>query len=320
MHKVLFTNCPLTEEEIVCLRKEAIEIIPAGKDLKDNELLELLKECEIVIVNGNEYYSEEILCQCPHLKVIQYYGIGYTACVNLEVALKYGKMVFNTPKVNSYSVAEFSLGLLLALNQKILLNNENTRKGIWQEQSFFDLKDRTIGILGMGHIGTYFAEIMYHAFHTKILFYDILEKEDIQIKYQADKVSLERIFKESDIVSVHLPLTSETKSLIGKKELDSMKSSAYLINTARAEIIDFEALYDTLIHDRIAGCAFDGFYEEPIDLQSEKAKILQLPNGKFLLTPHTGYNALEGNERVKMMCLNNIREYIKTGTSKNIVK
>lgn len=319
MHKVLFTGCTLTQDEIFNLEKENIRIIPAEKNLSEKDLILSLKDCEAVIVNGEEFYSEEVLRMCPNLKIIQYYGIGYAKCIDIETASKYKKIVLNTPKVNSYSVAEFTLGLILALNQKVIQNNENTHKGKWEEKPFFDLKNKTIGILGMGHIGTYFAAIMYNAFHAKILFYDLLEKEEEQAKYHAEKVSLERVFKDSDIVSIHLPLNAETKSLVGQQELSFMKPNALLINTARAEIVDAEALYESLSNDKIAGCAFDGFYTEPIDMNSAEAKLLHLPTEKFILTPHTGYNAVEGDERVKKMCIANLKEMFATETSKNIV-
>lgn len=319
MNKILFTGCTLNEQEIANLKEKGLEIIPAKKDLKENELISLLEDCIAVISNGHEYYTPEILSKLPNLKIIQFYGIGYSKCIDIDVANKYNKIIMNTPKVNSYSVAEFTLGLILTLNQKLLQHNEDTRNGRWEEKTFFDLKDKTIGIAGMGHIGTIVADILYKAFNVKILFYDKLDKEDIQNKYQAEKVSLDRLFKESDIVTLHLPLNNETRNLIGSNELSLMKSNSYLINTARAEIIDPEALYNTLNNNKIAGCAFDGFYEEPVDLSKNSAKLLSLPTGKFLLTPHTGYNAIEGDGRVKKMCIDNLLSFFNAGNSNSIV-
>ncbi len=319
MNRILFTGCTLNEQEIANLKEKGLEIIPAKKDLKENELISLLKDCIAVISNGNEYYTPEILSKLPNLKIIQFYGIGYSKCIDIDVANKYNKIIMNTPKVNSYSVAEFTLGLILTLNQKLLQHNEDTRNGRWEEKTFFDLKNKTIGIVGMGHIGTIVADILYKAFNAKILFYDKLDKEDIQNKYQAEKVSLDRLFKESDIVTLHLPLNNETRNLISSNELSLMKSNSYLINTARAEIIDPEALYNTLNNNKIAGCAFDGFYEEPVDLSKNSAKLLSLPTGKFLLTPHTGYNAIEGDGRVKKMCIDNLLNFFNAGNSNSIV-
>lgn len=305
-YKVLFTGCTLNEKEIENLKTKGLEIIPADANLKANELIELLQDCDAVTANGEEYYTEEILSQCEKLKVIQFFGIGYAKCVDIKVAEKYGKIVMNTPKVNSYSVAEFTLGLLFTLNQKLLEHNEDTKQGKWEERTFFDLKDKTIGILGMGHIGSYFASIMFNAFNAKILYYDIEEKKEIEEKYHAKKTTLENIMEESDVVSVHLPLNESTTNLIGEKELTKMKKEALLINTARAEIIDADALYNVLSNNLIAGCAFDGFYKEPIDLSIRESKLLTLPTGKFILTPHTGYNAMEGTKRVEKMCIDNL--------------
>lgn len=152
-----------------------------------------------------------------------------------EVAEKYGKIVANTPKVNSYSVAEFTLGLIFALNQNLLQFNE------------------------------------------------------------------------------------ETRNLIGEKELLLMKKEAFLINTARAEIINALALYKCLANNNIARCAFDGFYKEPIDLVSEESNLLTLPTGKFLLTPHTGFNAIEGTSRVENMCIDNLIKILNNEPCQSIV-
>lgn len=118
MHKILFTGCTFSEDTIDELKYQGLEIIPASNHLLEKELIEHLKLVDGVIVNGSEYYSENVLKEVPNLKVIQFFGIGYQACVDVEVAHKYHKIVMNTPKVNSYSVAEFTLGLLMTLNQK----------------------------------------------------------------------------------------------------------------------------------------------------------------------------------------------------------
>lgn len=319
MIKVLFTGCTFNEEKIEELKENNLEIIPASANLTQENLIEVLQDCDAVIVNGEEKYTEEVLSQCAKLKVIQFFGIGYAKCVDIEVAKKYGKIVANTPKVNSYSVAEFTLGLIFTLNQKLLQHHEETRNGNWEEKKFFDLKDKTIGIIGLGHIGTYFAEIMYNAFHVQILYYDKEDKTEIANKYNAKKVSLEEIFKNSDIVSLHLPLNNETKNLIGENELSLMKKSAYFINTARAEIVDANALYNCLNNNQIAGCAFDGFYQEPVDLTKEEAKLLTLPTGKFILTPHTGHNAVEGTTRVENMCIENLIQIFNNEPCKGVV-
>lgn len=321
MHKILFTGGEniFTKEELEKLKKLGLEITIVPPHIKEQELIKILQNYEAVIVNGEEYYTENILKQCENLKVIQFFGIGYQKCIDMEIANKYGKIIANTPKVNSYSVAEFTLGLIFALNQKIIQHNEETKKGNWREKSFFDLKDKTIGIIGMGHIGSYFANIMYNAFHANILYYDKENKLEQEKNYYAKRTSLEELMEKSDVVSLHLPLTDSTRNLIGEKELFKMKETAYFINTARAEIVDAEALYKLLKNNKIAGCAFDGFYSEPINLNSKEAKLLTLPNGKFLLTPHTGYNAVEGLERVKKMCIENLIQILNNNPCQNVI-
>lgn len=319
MKKILFTGCTFNNEEINSLRKKDIEIIPASSNLTDDRLKELLKEVDGVICNGEEKYSDNVLNGVENLKFIQFYGIGYNKCVDIETANKYNKIIMNTPKVNSYSVAEFTIGLIFALNQKISLHDSETRKGNWNERMFFDLKDKTIGIIGMGHIGIPFAKILKNGFNANILYYDIEKKQEVENEIGAKKVSLNKLLEESDIVSLHLPLNDSTRNLIGKEEIALMKKHAYLINTARAELVDYNALYNALSNKAIAGAAFDGFYNEPIDLSSEEAKLLSLPVGNFIATPHTGYNAVEADDRLKKMCIDNIEKLYNNEKCNSIV-
>ena len=318
-YRVLFTGCNFSDEKIAELKEKGLEIVPADINLSESDLIKSLQNCDAVIVNGDEYYTKEVLSKCPRLKFIQFFGIGYQKCIDVEVAKKYGKVVLNTPKVNSYSVAEFTLGLICALNQKLLQNDEEIRRGGFNAREFFDLKDKTIGIVGMGNIGIHFANIMYNAFNCKILFNDIVEKTEFKDMYGYSQVSLEELMRESDIVSLHVPLNDSTNNLIGKKELKLMKESAYLINTARAEVVDFNCLYDVLLNNKISGCAFDGFYQEPVDLNSDEANLLDLPKGKFILTPHTGYNAIEGVNRIQNMCIENLIKVFNDESCKGIV-
>ena len=317
--KVLFTGCTLTEEKIEKLLKKGIQIIKAPSNLNEKMLISALKNCDAVIANGEEFYTQKVLENANKLKLIQYFGIGYEKCVDLKTAKQYGIIVANTPKVNSYSVAEFTLGLIFILNQKLAQLNEETKKGIWKETNFFDLKEKTVGVIGLGHIGIPFAEMMYNAFHTKILYYDIENRKEQEKSLNATKTTLESLLEKADVVSIHLPLTGETRNLIGKKELSLMKKTALLINTARAEIVDAESLFKALENNEIAGCAYDGFYQEPIDLNSKEAKLLSLPTNKFILTPHTGYNAIEGTSRVEKMCIENLLLILNDKPCKNIV-
>ncbi len=318
-YKVLFTGCTFSEEKIEELLKKGIQIIKAPSNLGEEELKYALKDCDAVIANGEEFYTQKVLENTNKLKVIQYFGIGYEKCVDIKTAKQCGIIVANTPKVNSYSVAEFTLGLIFTLNQKLAQLNEETKKGIWKEKQFFDLKEKTVGIIGLGHIGIPFAEMIYNAFHTKILYYDIENRKEQEESLKATKTTLEYLLENADIVSIHLPLNEKTRNLIGTKELALMKKTALLINTARAEIVDAQSLYEALENNQIAGCAFDGFYQEPLDVNTKEAKLLSLSRDKFILTPHTGYNAIEGTSRVEKMCIENLLQILNNKPCKNIV-
>ena len=321
MINILFTNCPLNKKQISQLKKESYNIIPERADLNQKELIEILNKNKVhaAIVGGNEKYNEEVFKNCKDLKMVQFFGIGYQNYVNLKDAEKYKVIVANTPKVNSYSVAEYTLGLICALNQKIVLNDQNCRNGVWEQKSFFDLKGKTIGIVGMGNIGTRFAKIMRDGFGCKIIFNDIVPKKKQERMFKTKQVSLNEVFKNSDIVSMHVPLTDLTRNFIGEKQFRLMKKHALFINDARANVVDFKALAKCLDENIFAGCAFDGFYQEPINLESEEAKALLKFKDKFIITPHTAFNAVEAVERMTDMSLGNIKLVFSGKNCKNIV-
>jgi D-3-phosphoglycerate dehydrogenase / 2-oxoglutarate reductase len=309
MIKILFTGNTFTPKEIQNLSDQGYKIISVPDNLDEESLINELKQVDAYIVGGKEIVSEKVIKSvAKNLKLISFFGVGF-GNIDLEAAQKYKIFVTNTPKVNSYSVAEFTVALLLTLNKNIIQHINDIQKNIWQPVEFYDLADKTLGIIGMGHIGTNTARILYNGFRMKIVFSDIVEKTDAEKEFNAQKVSLEKLLKISDFISLHIPLNENTKNIIGKSEFKKMKKTAILINTSRAELVDPEALYNALHNNDIIGAAFDGFYTEPVEKNKPENKLFNLPKNKFILTPHTGYNAFEAVARMQKMTIENIKKF-----------
>ena len=249
-----------------------------------------------VIVNGFGIIDKSLIEQCPNLQLIQQTGIGVDN-VDISYCTSKSVLVANVPLANAVSVAEHTLFLILYLakNVKVKLrthNDKNSNNGLVFERRVTgtlgsEIQRKVLVIIGLGATGLEVAKRaksfgMHVIAVTKNPF---LKKEGIDKAYFVDSLGGPEILSESisraDYVSLHTPLTEETKNMIGAKELALMKKSAYLVNVARAAVVDREALYTVLSNSKIAGAAFDVFWEEPPDPND---KLLKLNN--FILTPH----------------------------------
>lgn len=226
--------------------------------------------------------------------------------------------VANTAGANAISVAEYTTLAALYLLKNIFFASRTTAKGEWQQMQIrpVELYGKTWGIVGMGRIGKLLAQRLI-VFGVTILYYDpwrlTLESEQLMsVKY----VSFYELIKTSDIISLHCPLTEETKGLLGKEELSTMKSSAIIINVARGEIIDENALADALKEGRIAGAALDVFSDEPINSNNP---LLKVDNDRLLLTPHVAGVSIESQIRIINLTIENIIAVISGREPVNII-
>lgn len=319
MYKVLFTGNTFTSETIDELKKDGYEIISADTNLTENELINQLQNMDAYIVGGKEVVNENVIkSAAKSLKLISNLAIG-TGTIDIQAAKQHGITVTNTLKVSTYSVAEFAVGLLMTLNKRIFEFTQDIHNNEWKRLEMFDLKNKTVGIVGMGSIGTYTARILHNAFNMNVIYCDIVHRFSVEEEMDAKKVSFETLLKESDFVSLHAPLNDKTKGMLGEKELSMMKKDALLINTARAWLVDPVALYNAIKNETIAGAAFDGFYSEPVDKTQPGANLLELPYNKFILTPHTGFNVYENVEKINRMTIENIKSVLNGLPCPNIV-
>ncbi|NVJ91162.1 MAG: phosphoglycerate dehydrogenase [Methylocystaceae bacterium] len=283
--KIIVTTVPFSDTDKTptqLLEQESIKysINPLNRKLKPNEVADIISDHSIVIA-GTEPITAEVMDACPNLKAICRVGIGLDS-VDLIEAKKRGITVSYTPDGPSTAVAELSLGLILDALRNISSANQKMRNGIWHRYHGSRIAKSTIGIIGMGRIGALLTNHLCRGFpDVKILANDIIDKSDQFTYDNIEWVGKDTIYKESDVISLHIPLTATTRDLIGADELNMMKPSSALVNTARGSIVNEKALAEALKNNEIRMAAVDVFEEEPYN-----GELLELDN--IILTCHMG--------------------------------
>jgi glyoxylate reductase len=309
--KVLFTNCSFSENEIKNLSEKGIEIIPAKENLNQEELIQALQGMDGYIIGGTDRAPKEVI-EATDLKVIIFYGAGYQDYIDIPSANAKNIVVANTPKANSYTVAEHTVAMILDGVKNITWLNNTTKEGNWFRRRTWNLQDKTLGIIGMGTIGSHVATIMKNGFNMNIIYTSRTPKSEMDETLNAKKVDLETLLKQSDVISIHASLNEETTNMIDTKELSLLKKSAILVNMARPKIVNGLALKETLEKDQIAKAMFDGYYEEPAPTkENDNIGLLSLPDDKFVITPHTAYNTKEAFDNMNNMVIENIMAFEK---------
>jgi len=253
---------------------------PVGRPLTSAEVAALLPGVDGYIA-GLDGIDERALAAADGLKVIARYGVGVD-CVDLEAARRRGVVVTNTPGANSVSVAELALGLILALIRQVPEANLAIHQGKWPRMSGISLEGKTVGILGLGAIGKQLARRLA-GFDCRLLAYDPYPDLQFAASHNIAVLPLVDILPQADVLSLHLPLLPETQRLVNQGFIARMKPGAYLVNTARGEIIDEAALFAALQSGRLRGAALDAFCSEPPDPSN---LLLSLP--QVIATPHLG--------------------------------
>ncbi|MCJ8345092.1 phosphoglycerate dehydrogenase [bacterium] len=272
------------------LQKELLEIFPKAKlnvegiRFKDQQLLDYVQGCEALIV-GLETMDAQLLQQLPQLKVIAKYGVGldnidleYCKKNKIEIAWKGG--------VNRLSVAELALGFFLSLSHNFYQTSNLLKEGQWLKSGGFLLSGKTVGIIGVGHVGKELIRLL-SPFSCNILVNDILDQDPYYQENNLVKSSKERIYQEADFISLHTPLTDQTKYMINQEVFHMMKNQSFLINTARGDLIQLQDLEKALFNGQILGAAIDVYDQEPPLCK----RLLSHPN--LINTPHIAGNAKE---------------------------
>ena len=317
--KVLFTGCTFNEETLKELKEKNIEVSAGRMDYSEEELLNILKEYDCYINGGDEICTAKVIENNTQLKLISFMGTGYQKYIDVEAAKKYNIPVTYTPSANAKAVAEYTVALILDAVKKITYSNNEVRNKEWNKIKNFNLEGKTLGIIGMGAIGTHIAKILCDGFGMKLIYNSRESKPNIDSKYNTNMVSLNEIFKNADIISVNATYTEDNINMIGKEQLDLVNKNTILVNTARQELINKEELYNAITNNKIGFVAMDGFYKEPITKDTED-KFLDLPNNKFLLTPHNAYNSSDAVKEMERMLIESLTDIINGNVVRNNVK
>lgn len=274
-----FATCD-TAKKILTDAGHEIRIITPEKPLKAEELIPLVKDIDAAIA-GLDFITADVLNSAPKLKIIARNGVGYDR-VDLDAAKKNSIEVTITPGANSISVCELAFSFITGLSRKIHTMDKSIRESSWKRENGLELYGKTIAIFGTGAIGKNLA-IRCLAFGMKVIAYDLYPNTELQEKYGVKYYDeMDPMFEQADFISLHLPATEKTRHMINKQSIGKMKNSVYIINTARGELIDDDALYDALVSNSIGGAGLDAFTTEPF---TDK-RFFELNN--VILTPHTG--------------------------------
>ena len=274
------------------------------KNLEESYLIQQAKEIDGIIVRANGKVTRKMMEAAPKLKVIGRHGVGVEN-IDLEAATERGIWVVNTPDANDISVAEHFFGVALMLSKMLKKGDLSLREGRWEARYQYigkELHGKTLGILGFGRIGKAVGRIGHNGFNMRVLYYDTVKYEGIEKEIKAEQVGLEEILSQSDFISINLPMVPATKGLIGEKNFNLMKPTAYIINLARGPIWDEKALYKILKEGRIAGAASDVFEVEPA---AKDHPLLQLEN--FIGTPHSAAHTEEALKRMSLVAVDILR-------------
>ncbi len=282
--KVLISD-PVSEEGIEILRQHAEVDVRLG--LKEDELVATIGDYEAIVVRSQTRVTDKVIQAGKKLQVIARAGAGVDT-IDVDEATRRGIAVVNAPTGNTISAAEHTIALMLALSRHIPQANAKLKSGVWQRTEFMgtEVRDKTLGIIGLGNIGSEVAK-RAHGLEMKLIGYDPFISDDHAKKLQVKLVPLEELIRESDYITLHVPVTAQTKGLIGKKQLAMMKPTVRIINCARGGLIDEEALARAVKEKRVAGAAVDVFSTEP----ATESVLFESDN--IIVTPHLGASTTE---------------------------
>ena len=309
--KVLVSDS-ISPKGIEILKKAGLEVdVKTG--LKPEELKKEISKYNALIVRSATKVTSDIISAAENLKVIGRAGSGLDN-VDKDAATKRGIVVMNTPGGNTITTAEHTIALLVSMARQIPQATASMKAGRWEKKKFMgvELYNKTLGIIGFGNIGTHVAR-MAHGIGMNVIAYDPFLNEERAKNLGVKVVELDELIKKSDFITIHTPLTKETKGLINAERIALMKKEVRLINSARGGIVDEKALYDALKSGKVAAAALDVFEKEP----PEGSPLLELDN--VVCTPHLGAASEEAQENVAIAVAEQIVDYLVYGTIRNAV-
>jgi D-3-phosphoglycerate dehydrogenase len=290
-----------SDEPFRYLEQHGLELVHLPADIGEEDFIREAQGAVAAIVAFNTI-NGNVLDRIPSLKIVCKHGVGVDN-IELEAAKERKLWVTNVPNANKHAVADFAFGLMLALARQIPAADKGTKAGEWPKIFGTDVYGKTLGIIGLGSIGKEVAR-RASGFDMSLLAYDPYPDHKFVEQWNVRLVGLEELLRESDFITLHMPLIEQTRNLIGADQFSLMKESAFLVNASRGGIVNEEALYQALKEKRIAGAALDVFEQEPLTGHP----LFELPN--FIAAPHiAGYTDGAVN-MLGMTCVRNIVDVI----------
>ena len=310
--KILVSDS-LSKQGVEILQKAGFTVDVKTK-LSKEELLQIIKEYDGLIVRSGTKVTAELIGAADRLKVVGRAGSGLDN-VDSHAATRRGVVVMNTPGGNTVTTAEHTMAMIFAMTRRIPQATASTRAGKWEKDRFMgvELYNKTLGVVGIGQIGGYLAKLA-QGVAMNVIAYDPYLAPDRAKKMGVESVALPELFRRSVIISVHTPLTPETRSLIDAKAIAQMKPGVMIVNCARGGIINESDLAEALKTKRVAAAAFDVFEEEPV---KPTHPLLTLEN--FVCTPHIGASTGEAQENVAIGIAEQIVDYFTKGIARGAV-
>jgi len=310
--KVLITTVPFSNNNrlpLDLLEQNKIDYLinPLNKKLTENELLEIVGDVDVIIA-GTEPITKKVIDAAHNLKMISRVGIGLDS-VDLLEAESRGIIVSYTPDAPAPAVSELTIGLMLTLLRSVQVSNMEMHNGKWHRFFGRRLSEVTIGIIGVGRIGSGVLQHLKGFGSPRILTNDINVNNELN---NAESVDKETIYKESDVITIHTPLTDQTKDMIKEEQLLNMKEDAVIINTARGGIINEHDLYKVMKEGRLSGAAIDVFDFEPYN-----GKLRNID--RCILTAHMGSMSIDCRARMEIEATEEVIRFLTNQTLESVV-
>jgi D-3-phosphoglycerate dehydrogenase len=306
-HRVLVTDSVANEGLEPIVANDALEVVSID-DSSSKAFVTALASADALIVRSATQVTREMLSLAPELKAVGRAGVGVDN-IDIPAATEMGVAVFNAPGGNTIAAAELTMALLISVARKIPAAEASLRSGRWDRAAFkgFELRDKILGLIGAGRIGSEVG-IRCKAFDMDVIAYDPYLSPTRAEELGIEMVGLEDVIDRGDFISIHVPLTDETRGIIGPAALERMKPTAFVVNASRGGVVDEAALAKALHNGDITGAALDVYENEPLPADSP---LRDAPN--LVLTPHLGASTAEAQVGVATEVAHKIRLLLETG-------
>jgi D-3-phosphoglycerate dehydrogenase/(S)-sulfolactate dehydrogenase len=311
-HRVLVAD-DLSAEGVGILRKAGLQVdVRVG--LKPEELEAVIGDYDAVAVRSATKITARVLEKAARLKVVGRAGVGIDN-VDLEAATRRGVVVMNTPGGSSVTVAELTIAMMLALSRHIAQATASVKAGKWEKKRFQgrELAGKTLGVVGIGNIGSVVVD-RARAMKMDVVAYDPFISPEIAAQLGVQIVTLDELWRRADVVSLHVPLTDQTRNIVNAGTIAKMRKGALLVNCARGGLVDEKALADALLSGHLGGAALDVFEKEPVPADHPLLKV-----DGFICTPHLGASTEEAQAAVAVAIAEQLAAYLTTGEVRNAV-